>query len=119
MWWVYVIESQEPRFTKRGCRLPGFHYVGSTTDPSRRLRQHNGLEPNGGRYTARHRPWRMKAIFGPYTNRSEAQKAERDLKQRKRGEARCRWSPSDSPWCRGAGMNDPRVEQINRENSFP
>jgi structure-specific endonuclease subunit SLX1 len=119
MWWVYVIQSEELRFNKRGSQLPGFHYVGSTTNPARRLRQHNGLVAGGGKYTSKHRPWRMKAIFGPYANRSEAMKAERALKRGKRGEARCQWSPSDSPWCRGAGVDDPRVEEINQETSSP
>ena len=112
-WWVYVIQSQQVRVGKRGKPLPGFHYVGCTTDPKRRLRQHNGEIVGGGKYTAKHRPWRMKAIFGPYANQSEALKAERALKKGKRGEARCRWAPEDSKWCRGLGVDDPRVAEIN------
>jgi len=112
MWWVYVIQSEQPRFTK-GKPAPGFFYVGSTTEPSRRLRQHNGEIKGGGRYTSTKRPWRMKAIYGPYSNRSEALKAEYTLKKGRRGEARCRWSPENSPWCRGLGAGDPRVAEIN------
>lgn len=112
-WWVYVIQSQQVRIGKRGKPLPGFHYVGCTTDPRRRLRQHNGEIVGGGKYTSKHRPWRMKAIFGPYANQSEALKAERALKKGKRGEARCRWTPEDSKWCRGLGVGDPRVAEIN------
>ena len=121
MWAVYVIQSLMPR--PRG--LPGFHYVGCTTDPVRRLLEHNGLyasgktgNPKGSKYTACHRPWQMRAIFGPFENQSEAIRAERALKHGKRGPARVAWCPEDSPWCRGLGPLDPRVaianETLNR-----
>lgn len=111
VWWVYVIQSEEPRFSKRtGKALPGFHYVGSTTDPARRLRQHNGELVGGGRYTSKHRPWAPRALYGPYANRSEAFKAEMALKRGKRGTARTQWTPSNSSWCRGLGPLDPWVK---------
>lgn len=110
MWWVYVLQSQQVRTGKRGNSLPGFHYVGASTDPERRLREHNGEIVGGAKYTSQHRPWVLKAIFGPYVDRSEAMKAERALKKGKRGEARCHWTPDDSKWCRGLGPNDPRVK---------
>jgi len=109
-YWVYVIQSQQTRLGKRGKTLPGFHYVGMTTDPNRRLRQHNGEISGGGIYTSKHRPWVLKAIFGPYQNQSEALKAERALKRGKRGEARCEWKPEDSKWCVGLGKMDPRIK---------
>jgi predicted GIY-YIG superfamily endonuclease len=112
-WWVYVIQSLEVRTGKRGNPLPGFHYVGATTDPLRRLRQHNGEIKGGGRYTSTHRPWLMRAVFGPYANQSECLKAERALKKGKRSTARVAWAPSDSKWCRGLGPEDPRVKQAN------
>jgi predicted GIY-YIG superfamily endonuclease len=108
-WWVYVIQSQAPRFSKRGAPLPGVFYVGSTTDPDRRLSQHNGLRAGGGKYTSRHRPWRPAALFGPYLDRSEAFKAEMALKRGKRGTARTLWAPADHPLCRGLGRLDPWV----------
>lgn len=111
-WWIYVIQSLQVRVGKTGNALPGFHYVGATTDPKRRIRQHNGEIVGGARYTSKHRPWKLKAIFGPYANQSEALKAERALKKGKRGEARCQWTPLDSPWCRGLGTNDPRVGDL-------
>ena len=122
-YWVYVAQSQVVRVGKRGP-LKGFHYVGMTTCPSRRLREHNGLyangkpgNPKGGRYTSRHRPWRCMAIHGPYSGRSEALKAERALKKGKRSTARCHWTPEDLykgvSWCRGLGADDPRVAEIN------
>lgn len=109
MWWVYVIQSEVPRFGKRGNPLAGFHYVGSTTCPARRIRQHNGEIKGGGRYTAKHRPWAPRALYGPYANRSEAFKAEMALKRGKRGVARTNWLPSDSKWCRGDGPGHPWV----------
>jgi len=108
-WFIYVIQSLEVRFGKTGKQLPGFHYVGASTDPLRRLREHNGEVVGGGKYTAKHRPWKMMAIFGPYCGQSEAMKAERALKHGKRGKDRVLWSPADSPLCRGLGPNHPDV----------
>lgn len=109
MWWVYVIQSQAPRTGKRGRLLPGFHYVGCTTDPARRIRQHNGEIVGGGKYTAKHRPWVPRALYGPYKDQSMAMKAERALKKGKRGTARTRWSSADSKWCWGEGPDHPWV----------
>jgi len=117
MWWVYVIQSEEVRCGRRGKRLPGFHYVGCTTEPHRRLRQHNGEIVGGGRYTAKHRPWVPRALYGPYKNRSEAQKAERALKRGKRGVGRTKWATSDSKWCRGPGPDHPWVRDPSWKES--
>lgn len=97
-WWVYVLQSQSN----------GHTYVGSAVDPLRRLRQHNGLIVGGGKHTAANRPWEIKAIFGPYLNRSTAFKAEIKLKHSKRGANRINWNPKDSDMCKGLGKNDPR-----------
>jgi predicted GIY-YIG superfamily endonuclease len=114
-YWVYVIQSEQPRMGKHGP-LPGYHYVGMTTSPARRLREHNGLyangepgNPNGSKYTSQLRPWVARACYGPYPNRSEALKAEYALKRGKRGAARCKWTPEDSPYCRGEGVLHPWV----------
>ena len=63
----------------------------------------------GGKYTSKHRPWVIRAVYGPYEGRSDAMKAERALKKGKRGTARTKWAQSDSKWCRGLGPDDPRV----------
>jgi len=116
MWWVYVIQSKQIRIGRRGQKLPGFYYVGCTTDVPRRLRQHNGEIAGGGRWTAKHRPHVLRAVYGPYNGRSEAQKAERALKKGKRGQSRTQWQPSDSPWCRGApGTMHPWVDDLTWE----
>lgn len=104
-WWVYVIQSIKPRPKGRA----GFHYVGCTTNPARRVRQHNGFIKGGGRYTAKHRPWEPRALYGPYKDRSEAMKAEYALKHGKRGAGRTKWSSEDSKWCRGPGPEHPWV----------
>jgi len=115
-YWVYVIQSEQKRYGKNGKELPGFFYVGMTTDPTRRLREHNGLyangkegNPNGGKYTSKHRPWVARACFGPYASRSEALKAEYKLKRTKQGASRCKWSSKDSPLCVGLGEAHPWV----------
>lgn len=112
-WFVYVLQSLAVRRGKRGQVLPGFHYVGCSTDVARRVDEHNGLRPGGGRYTEKHRPHELRAVFGPYYGQSEALKAERALKHGKRGVARVHWTPVDSKWCRGLGPDDPLVEEVN------
>ena len=114
-WFVYVVQSLEKRVGTRGRPLPGFHYVGASTDVLRRLRQHNGELRGGGKYTSKHRPWQLRAVYGPYLGQSDALKAERALKKGKRGPARCQWAPEDSPWCRGLGTKDPRVSSASQE----
>jgi len=122
MWFVYVIQSQEARFGRKGKRLPGFFYVGCTTNVYRRLREHNGLyasgkpgNPKGSRYTSKHRPWVLRAIHGTYSGRSDAQKAEYALKKGKRGTGRLKWSSTDSDWCRGLGVDDPNISIYNAD----
>lgn len=113
LYWVYVIQSQQ----KRDNGKPGFFYVGMTTEPSRRLLEHNGLyanglpgRPGGGKYTSKLRPWVGKALHGPYFSRSEALSAEYALKRQKRGVGRLQWAVQDSPLCRGEGVNHPWVQ---------
>ena len=116
-YWVYVIQSEQKRVSKKtGKILEGYFYIGMTTDPARRLREHNGRYANGkmgkkggGKWTSKHRPWVARSCFGPYFSRSEALRAEYRLKHSKRGKARCYWTPEDSPLCRGEGVDHPWV----------
>ena len=109
LFWVYVIQSADTRVSeKTGKTLMGPRYVGMTVDPARRLRQHNREIVGGARATSKHRNWQARALFGPYPSRSEALRAEYTLK-RKRGEARLRWTPEDSPLCCGEGVDHPWV----------
>lgn len=118
-WWVYVLRSERPRFNTKGEPLVGFHYVGSTTDFRRRIRQHNGEIKGGGKYTSQHRPWVPAALYGPYGSRSEAFKAEMALKRGKRSVGRTKWSSKDSEWCRGLGAQDPWVLEYDPSQANP
>ncbi|ORZ29526.1 hypothetical protein BCR44DRAFT_1449601 [Catenaria anguillulae PL171] len=50
----YLLESRDPRY-----RNQGHAYIGSTPDPIRRLRQHNGEIVGGAKRTSKKRPWAM------------------------------------------------------------
>ncbi len=76
-WFVYVLVSA------RGDRT----YVGISTDPARRLREHNGEISGGARSTRAGRPWTLARIVGPLPDRAEAQRVEHALKK-KRGQER-------------------------------
>lgn len=87
-WWVYVLVSYS-----------GTTYVGATTDPKRRLRQHNGEVSGGAKCTKTKRPWSLEKVFGPYNDKSSALKAEYALKHSKKGKNRIAWSSKDSDLC--------------------
>lgn len=76
-WTVYVLVSDSA----------GATYVGITTDLERRLAEHNGLAPRGAKATRAGRPWSIGATYGPYEDRSEAQRIEYLVKL-ERGPAR-------------------------------
>lgn len=73
MWSVYLLSN--------GTRT----YVGSTTDPARRLRQHNGEIMGGARSTSGKGPWHIVAYVSGFENRSVACRWERIVKCRARG----------------------------------
>ena len=92
-WWVYVLLSKNEKSLDHT-------YVGSTNDLNRRLRQHNGVIKGGAKSTIIKRPWIIGKVYGPYSSRSEAFKAEMNLKRTKRGAGRLRWSKEDSILCK-------------------
>lgn len=47
---VYLLQSEHVKYA-------GQAYVGSTPDPGRRLKQHNGAVVGGAKKTAGKRPW--------------------------------------------------------------
>lgn len=73
-WFVYVIECQG-----------GSLYTGISTDVARRLAAH--LAGRGARYTRLHPPERLLLTI-EFSNRSEALKAEYDIKQLPSGDKR-------------------------------
>ena len=57
----YLLRTLNPQYV----RSPKSLYIGFTTNPRRRLRQHNGELVNGAKRTSRKRPWEMIAtVFG-------------------------------------------------------
>lgn len=70
-WFVYVLVSE----------ATGRTYVGATTDPERRLRQHNGEIKGGARATRGFRPWRIGRIIGPIDSQRAALREERRVKK--------------------------------------
>lgn len=78
-WVVYVLVSDT-----RGT------YVGVSTDPERRLTQHNGERVGGARTTRAGRPWALATVYGPYATRGEALSVEHRIKKL-RGRRRLRF----------------------------
>ena len=56
--YVYLLSPEDPSKASRVT------YVGFTTDPFRRLRQHNGEIKGGAKRTRKHRPWKICAVIG-------------------------------------------------------
>ena len=72
MWYIYLLLSDRRT------------YVGATTDPARRLRQHNG-EIRGGARSTRGRQWQLVCTVGAFEDKSSALRWERIVKCRARG----------------------------------
>lgn len=74
MWYVYLLAN-----------FDGRTYIGATTNPARRERQHNGEIVGGARSTSRYRPWIMYCYLSGFQTKSEAYRWEKLLKTRARG----------------------------------
>jgi len=66
-------------------------YIGVSTEPERRLAQHNGERVGGARSTRAGRPWTIERLHGPFLSRSVAQRVEAAWKQQS-GAARRVWA---------------------------
>jgi structure-specific endonuclease subunit SLX1 len=82
-WFVYVLRSN--RMSRS--------YVGVTSDPARRLRQHNGDVRGGARATRGGRPWVVAVLHGPFATRGEALRVEWAVKRRRGLAARIAFRP--------------------------
>ncbi len=80
IWHVYCLRCRD-----------GSLYTGVTTDPKRRLAQHNAGK--GGAYTRSRRPVRM-AVLETRPNRSSAQKREAEIKALPAEKKRALWARS-------------------------
>lgn len=69
IWFVYILYSESSN-----C-----YYVGVSTDPQRRLNEHN-TSPKGAKRTKAGRPWTLAYTEGPFT-RSDVMKREWGLKK--------------------------------------
>jgi predicted GIY-YIG superfamily endonuclease len=56
----------------RSLQSPTRSYVGYTSDPYHRLRQHNGEVKGGARKTRNHRPWEMLAVISRFSTHTSA-----------------------------------------------
>jgi putative endonuclease len=107
-WTAYVLCSETREVT----------YVGITVDLERRLAQHNGEQKGGARATRAGRPWRVGADYGPYEDRSEAQRAEYQLKQL-RGAARLIWDGTLPPSSRATERSSRSSVRGEADSSQP
>jgi len=74
MYWVYILQCAD-----------GTLYTGITTDIARRIDEHNGILPNGARYTKPRRPVQL-VYKKKFQNRSEASREESRIKSLSREE---------------------------------
>jgi predicted GIY-YIG superfamily endonuclease len=75
-WYVYLLYSSKTRRT----------YVGATTDPTRRLRQHNGEIVGGARSTRKGAgTWSLVCYLGDFKDRSTCYRWEKLVKSRASG----------------------------------
>lgn len=86
-WSVYLLVSGRS----------GATYVGVSTDAERRLAQHNGERPGGAKCTRGGRPWTIERVWGPYPDRSAAQRAEHEVKRLRGPERRLGPAPDPAP----------------------
>ncbi|MBX3240494.1 MAG: GIY-YIG nuclease family protein [Chitinophagaceae bacterium] len=71
MYYIYILYSESA----------DLYYVGYSDDPHRRLVEHNNKAIYS--FTAKHRPWIIKAIFSCGDSEGEAIKLERFIKKQK------------------------------------
>ena len=69
MYFIYIIHSHKS----------DIYYIGYSTDPNRRLEEHNSSPfPT---FTSKHRPWSLVAVFSAGDSRGIAMKLEKEMKK--------------------------------------
>ena len=71
MWFLYILHSNSSHI----------YYVGISQNPQKRLEQHNHSYKNN--FTAKHRPWELKALFECGNTESQARIIETFIKKQK------------------------------------
>jgi len=71
MFYIYILLSERS----------GYHYIGHSDDPVRRLSEHNNIDKDT--YTSKHRPWKIVFQYPVSETRSDAIIIEKYLKNRK------------------------------------
>jgi putative endonuclease len=71
MYYIYILYSEKSNL----------YYVGYTRDYSRRFHEHNNSDRNT--FTAKHRPWKIAAIFKYFGTKAQAITLERFIKKQK------------------------------------
>lgn len=112
IWWLYVIQSMQIREDDR----PGVYHAGITRHPARRLLEYNGGAKDYENWLQFQRPWVARALFGPYFGHPQAKKAERDIRK-VRSRYKTKWSPEESLFCWGLGVEHPWVKNSWEEPS--
>ena len=59
-------------YVLRSLSSPARSYVGYTSDPAHRLRQHNGEVAGGAKHTSRARPWAMQCVLSRFSTHAAA-----------------------------------------------
>ena len=70
-YFIYILYSQKS----------DIFYVGHTSDVQRRFLEHNELSQSS--FTAKHRPWEIKAVFLVKGNKADAMRIEKFIKKQK------------------------------------
>ena len=60
--YCYLLQSNQTKNSSRS-------YIGFTTNPQRRIRQHNGEITLGAKKTLKHRPWKYILIISGFPNK--------------------------------------------------
>ena len=71
MYYIYLIYSNSA----------DKYYIGHSSDPWKRLEQHNNNEPD--KFTGKYKPWDLKAVFQISERKGDADKIEKFIKRQK------------------------------------